>query len=118
MNDGMFGLIPVIIGLVFVSMAIYILIRAMGGIARWVSDSSKPVLTRRAKVIGKRTHVSGGDGARLSGTWTTYFVSFELVEDGSRHEFKVRGKEYGLLREGDEGHLAYQGGRYRGFSRS
>jgi hypothetical protein len=117
-NNGMFGLAPVIIGLVLVGMAIYILIRAMGGIARWVSDSSKPVLTRRARVIGKRTHVSGGGGTQPSGTWTAYFVSFELVEDGSRHEFKVRGKEYGLLCEGDEGHLAYQGGRYRGFSRS
>lgn len=48
---------------------------------------------------------------------TDYFVTFE-VESGERIEFKVSVTEYGILVEGDNGELAFQGTRYLGFTRS
>jgi hypothetical protein len=99
----------------FVIVAVIILITGVRGIAEWISNSSKPVLTERARVTGKRTHVSGG--GQHSQARTNYYVTFELAEDGSRHEFRVSGKAYGRLSERDEGELTYQGTRYVGFSR-
>ena len=120
METGMFECIPVVVGAGFVIAAAFIIITLVRGIAEWLSNSSKPVLTKRARVTGKRTHVSGSGGSthHHGHTRTTYYVSFELIEDGTRHEFRVSGKEYGILCEGDEGDLTYQGTRYRGFSRS
>lgn len=46
-----------------------------------------------------------------------YYVTFE-VESGDRMEFSVYGKEYGMLAEGDEGKLTFQGSRYLGFERA
>ena len=51
-----------------------------------------------------------------SSTYTRYFVTFEL-ENGKRLEFGVKDPEYGMLAEGDHGHLSYQGTRYLGFER-
>ena len=48
--------------------------------------------------------------------WTTYFVTFEM-KSGERVEFGLDGRDYGLLAEGDEGTLDYQGTRYLGFQR-
>ena len=45
-----------------------------------------------------------------------YYVTFQ-VESGDRMELSVRGKEYGLLAEGDYGRLTFQGTRYLGFQR-
>ncbi|NMA03148.1 MAG: DUF2500 domain-containing protein, partial [Clostridiales bacterium] len=43
-----------------------------------------------------------------------YYVTFQ-VESGDRMEFRVSGKEYGLLAEGDVGKLTFQGTRYHEF---
>ena len=48
---------------------------------------------------------------------TSYYVTFQ-VESGDRMEFAVTGAEYGLLIEGDQGALTFQGTRYLGFQRS
>lgn len=45
-----------------------------------------------------------------------YYTTFE-VQSGDRMEFKVSGKEYGMLVEGDKGNLIFQGTRYHGFDR-
>jgi len=52
-----------------------------------------------------------------SSSTTTYFTTFE-VESGDRMELKVPDKEYGMLVEGDEGKLTFQGTRYKGFERN
>ena len=49
-----------------------------------------------------------------SSTYTRYFVTFEL-ENGGRVELGVKDSEYGMLAEGDQGLLTYQGTRYIGF---
>ena len=52
-----------------------------------------------------------------STTSTSYYVIFE-VESGAWMEFSVYGEEYGMLAEGDEGKLTFQGSRYLGFERT
>lgn len=39
------------------------------------------------------------------------------VESGDRMEFVVSGTEYGVLVEGDQGQLTFQGTRYLSFDR-
>ena len=51
-----------------------------------------------------------------SSTHTRYFATFEL-EDGSRLELGLKDAEYGMLAEGDQGQLSFQGTRYLGFER-
>ncbi len=108
-------IIPVIIGVIFIIVFVAIIITAVRRLAEWMDNNTKPVFTVGAKVTGKRTRVTGGGEMR---SHTTYYATFELDEDRTRHEFKVSGKVYGILSEGDEGHLTYQGSRYHGFSRS
>ena len=48
---------------------------------------------------------------------TIYYVTFQ-VESGDRMEFSVSGTEYGMLVEGDEGRLTFQGTRYLSFLRN
>jgi hypothetical protein len=79
----------------------------------WADDNRQPVETTLARVVAKRTHVSGTSSGS---TWTSYYCTFEL-SDGSREEFKVSGEQYGVLAEGDEGQLIHQGTRYQGFRR-
>lgn len=94
--------------LVFISVAI------IKGIRTWLSNNASPLLTRPAKIIGKRTETSGGQNdTRVS---TYYYITFEL-QDGERLEFHVRGNEYGLLIEEDTGMLTFQGTRFKGFNR-
>ena len=47
---------------------------------------------------------------------TRYFATFEL-EKGTRLELEVNDYEYGMLAEGDQGKLTFQGTRYLGFER-
>jgi hypothetical protein len=67
-------------------------------------------VTKRSATQGS---VSSNTGGSVS-TW--YYATFEL-ETGERIEFSMGGKEYGMLAEGDDGTLSYQGTRYRGFQR-
>lgn len=71
-------------------------------------------MSREAKVVTKRTEVSGG--SENFGSSTFFFVTFQF-ENGERLEFGVFGKEHGMLCEGDLGILTYQGTRYLEFNR-
>ncbi len=72
-------------------------------------NSASPLLNKKARVITKRQHISGGDS-------THYFITFESM-DGCREEWQVRAEEYGLFAEGDEGTLKTQGSWFMGFDR-
>jgi hypothetical protein len=110
-------LVPLFIGVVFVIVITTILFRAGKGIAEWADNNSKPVLSERAKIVGKRSETSGQVHSNSGGNVSTwYYATFELPS-GERHEFCLNGKEYGLLSEGDEGTLTYQGTRYHRFER-
>ena len=93
----------------------------MKGISQWHKNNESPVLTVPARIVTKRTAVhqytnGAGPDTVTNDTSTTYFATFE-VESGDRIEFPVKGTEYGMLAEGDQGRLTFQGTRYLGFER-
>lgn len=118
----MFNIIPFIVMGGFVLVFGIIIVRAVQGAAQWNKNNHSPKLTVEATVVAKRTHVShnshhhGTDTMHHSSSSTSYFVTFE-VESGDRMEFAIKGSEFGVLVEGDEGKLSFQGTRYEGFER-
>ena len=103
---------------------VVILLRAARGISTRNKNNHSPRLTVSAVVVSRRTKVShhshanagdaGGGHHTTSSTW--YYVTFQFAS-GDRMEFPVDGSEYGMLVEGDEGELTFQGTRYLGFER-
>ncbi|MBR5306594.1 MAG: DUF2500 domain-containing protein [Oscillospiraceae bacterium] len=94
---------------------------AIRGIGQWNKNNNSPRLTVPATVVTKRTNVTrhhhgGTNGHHHHHTSTTYYVTFQ-VESGDRMELHVSGAEYGMLAEGDNGRLTFQGTRYHGFER-
>ena len=69
-----------------------------------------------AKVVDKnaRTHHHHSNGHHHH--THSYHITFE-VESGDRMELRVPVDEYGLIVEGDEGVLTFQGTRFLGFQR-
>lgn len=115
----MFGLIQVMFPLMFILVFGIIIVTMIRGIGEWNSNNKQPILNVDAKVVSKRTNVSGGNhhGNHVhSSSSTSYYVTFE-VQSGDRLEFRVSGKEYGQLVEGDAGNLIFQGTRYHEFDR-
>ena len=83
-------------------------------------DDHAPRLTVAATVVSKRSdvtmhHHTGSDMYHQT-AHTTYYATFQ-VESGDRMELWVPAEEYGLLVEGDEGDLTFQGSRFLGFAR-
>lgn len=118
----MFGLFPIMFGLVFFIVIGFFLVTMIQGITRWNKNNNSPVLTVDATVVSKRTNVShhthnaGNNGMHHHSTSTSYYVTFQ-VESGDRLELHVTGSEYGMLVEQDTGRLTFQGTRYKGFER-
>jgi hypothetical protein len=79
-----------------------------------VTNMTQPVLSRWARVVGRREDTSGGGEEFPVHTW--YYITFEFA-DGSREEFTVTGRQFGMLREGDAGTLRSQGSWFQGFER-
>lgn len=123
MGFSMFGLFdtffPFLFGTIFllvIGMFLFVIIR---GIGQWNHNNHSPRLSVPARVVSRRQHHEHHAAAN-SGTGmgsTSYYVTFE-VESGDRMEFHLTGKEYGMLAEGDEGMLTFQGTRYHGFERN
>jgi len=87
---------------------------------RW-RDRGRPVVSVRARVVGKRPDVSSRPYFQENGpvqmqTDTCYYVTFQ-TEDGRRLEFRTDGARYGLLAETDEGVLTYRGTTFLHFER-
>lgn len=119
-GDFMFSVVPIFIGVIFIIVIGAIIFNVGKGITQWQKNEASPRLTVPAIVKTKRTHTSRhthnhGDHHSHS-THSHYYVTFEY-ESGDRSEFKVSGKEYGLLAEGDMGKLSFQGTRFLGFER-
>lgn len=94
-----------------------ILRRAMD---RMDKDDHAPRLTVPATVVSKRSDVTmhhhGGDTMHHQTAHTSYYVTFQ-VQSGDRMELWAPAEEYGLLVEGDEGDLTFQGSRFLRFER-
>lgn len=114
----MFSLFNLIFPLMFILVFGIIIFNIIKGIGQWNSNNKQPILNVDAKLVSKRTNVSRNNHHHNNhtSTSTTYYVTFE-VQSGDRMEFKVSGKEYGLLAEEDIGNLIFQGTRYHGFDR-
>jgi len=108
---------------VIVGFLIFFVIRGIvgwiKGISQWSKNNNSPVLSAYARVVSKRISVSNNlhtdsNGFSHNSSSTSYYVTFQ-VENGDRLEFQMSGNEYGLIVEGDEGKLTFQGTRYKGF---
>lgn len=107
--------------LAFVLVIGMFLVFAVKGIAQWNQNNHSPQLTVPAVIVAKRTNVtrhrhSGAGGHHHHHTSTSYYVTFQFG-GGDRMELLVSGSEYGMLVEGDQGDLSFQGTRYLGFER-
>ena len=114
-----FGMFEAMFGIMFVLVIGVFVVTFVRGIGQWNKNNNSPRLTVPATVVSKRADVSHHHHAgehHHSHTSTSYYVTFE-VESGDRMEFHVSGTEYGLLVEGDQGSLTFQGTRYLGFER-
>ncbi len=109
--DIMFTIVPIFMGIFFVIFVVIFLLGLRKELTKWRYNNQQPVLSITARVVAKRTYVSG-----FKNSSSYYYCTFE-VRDSTRHEFCVEGEQYGQLVEGDTGTLTYQGTRYRGFDR-
>ena len=107
--------------LAFVLVIGMFLVFAVKGIAQWNQNNHSPRLTVPAVIVARRTNVtrhhhSGAGGHHHHHTSTSYYVTFQFG-GGDRMELLVSGSEYGMLVEGDQGDLSFQGTRYLSFVR-
>nr|WP_325230260.1 DUF2500 domain-containing protein [uncultured Oscillibacter sp.] len=116
--DLMFSIFPFLFITVFVIVIGTFVVMAVRGVGTWSKNNASPRLTVSAQVVTKRTQVSHHHHQEsMSHTSTSYYATFQ-VESGDRMEFQLNGSEYGMLAEGDQGSLTFQGTRYLGFERS
>lgn len=112
-GDFMFQFGPIFIGIIFIIVISVILISILKGITEWNKNNNSPILNVEAKVVGKRTATRGGGETRA---YSSYFVTFEFGS-GDRLELGVKDVDYGMLVEGDQGELKFQGTRFLNFTR-
>lgn len=120
-NDPMFTFGKAFFFIVFAIVIIVIIYSFVTMANRGIKNSQSPVLSVNAKVVTKRTNTTThmdnmNDGINTSSSSTWYYATFE-VESGDRMEFSIKGSDYGMLAEGDNGKLTFQGTRYLGFER-
>lgn len=111
MGSGMFEFM---FGLIFILFIVFFVWAIVSNVRQWTKNNASPRLTVDAQVVTKRTSVHGG--GEHSHASTSHYVTFE-VDSGDRMELPVTGPEYGMLVEGDQGRLTFQGTRYLGFER-
>ncbi len=113
--EGMFTLVFVLV----IGLFIYAVVQA---IARKQKNDASPRLTVLARVVSRRQEVTHharnmNDGVYHTSSTTRYFVTFQ-VESGDRMELQLDGSDFGMLAEGDEGRLSFQGTRFLDFQRT
>ncbi len=90
------------------------------GLSRWRKNNRSPRLTVSARVIAKRAAFSGHHhhtNSMHTSYTTQYYATFQ-VAGGDRMELYLPESVYGLLVEGDEGQLTFQGTRFLDFTRT
>ena len=118
MFDTSFDILVVLFFVCFFGVIGYVVVKV---VVQWNRNNHSPLINVPATVIAKRADVSshryfsGAHGYRTTSS-TDYYITFQ-TKSGERIEFSVEDSEYGLLIEGDEGVLSYQGTRYLGFKR-
>ena len=113
-----FGLFEIMFFIMFGLFFLVFVGTLIKGLGEWNKNNHSPKLTVPVTVVAKRTNVSRrhhGEHHHTS-TSTTYYVTFQ-VESGDRMELHVSGSQYGLIVEGDQGKLTFQGTRFLNFER-
>lgn len=117
---GFFGffetVFPIVFSLMFVVVIGFFIFTLVKHIGSWHKNNNSPKLSVDATVVGKRNNVYRHHMNDHTSYHTEYFVTFQF-QSGDRLELSVPGDEVGLLVEGDEGILSFQGTRYLGFER-
>ena len=117
MEYGMFQftnlLFPIMFIVIFVIVIGSFIAVAVKGVGTWARTAAQPVIDPAATVVSRREDIRRGANHHR---YTTYYVTFEM-EDRTRQEFAVSGREYGQISEGDYGQLTFQGTRFLGFRR-
>lgn len=118
-----FDLFQIMFSLVFLLVLGMFIATAISGISQWHKNNKSPRLTVPATVVSKRTNVShhhhhhGTDHMHHhTSTSTSYYVTFQ-VDSGDRMELHVAGHQFGLMVEGDQGRLTFQGTRFLDFEK-
>jgi hypothetical protein len=113
----MFTIFPIIWVVMFVFIFGMIIMTFAKNIKQERKNDQSPRLTVPATVIAKRDQVSVHHHDHHRHTSTRYFVTFQ-VDSGDRMELPLSGPEYGMLIEGDQGSLTFQGTRFLSFERT
>ena len=113
----MFAVFPIIWVVMFVFILGMIIMTFAKNIKQERKNDQSPRLTVPATVIAKRDQVSVHHHDHHRHTSTRYFVTFQ-VDSGDRMELQLSGPEYGMLIEGDQGSLTFQGTRFLSFERT
>lgn len=112
----MFSLFPIMFFLVF-GLIIFTIAK---GIKQNMYNNKQPIIPVQTKVVAKRYNVShhtnGTNDNIHHSSNTTYYATFEMT-NGERMELHVPASEFGMLVEGDEGTLQFQGTRFISFTR-
>jgi hypothetical protein len=111
-----FAVFPIIWVVMFVFIFGMIIMTFAKNIKQERKKDHSPRLTVPATVIAKRDQVSVHHHDHHRHTSTRYFVTFQ-VESGDRMELSLSGTEFGMLIEGDQGQLTFQGTRFLSFDR-
>lgn len=111
-----FGMFGVMFTLMFILVFGIFIVTIVRNISQWNKNNNSPRLTVPATVVSKRTNVSHHHHDHHTHHSTSYYVTFQ-VDSGDRMELHMTGQEYGMLVEGDQGNLTFQGTRYLGFER-
>lgn len=126
-----FNIFFIVIAVLVVGLFIFVLINMIGhrklfnGVLRRAADRMEqddhaPRLTVTATVVSKRSNITvhhhTSDSVYPHTSTTSYYATFQ-VPSGDRMELSVPSTEYGLLVEGDEGDLTFQGSRFLRFDR-
>ena len=112
----MFMLFPIFFLLIFAVIAVTVI----KGLLGWKKNNNQPILNVNATVVSKRENfrrsANTHNNHHMGTGHTSYFVTFQF-DSGDRLELQVKGKEYGMMVEGDAGVLVFQGTRFHSFDR-
>ncbi len=113
----MFTLFPIMFFMAF-GLIIFTIARS---IKQNMHNNKQPIIPVEAKIVAKRYNVSHhrhstSDNMNHHSSSTWYYATFEMT-NGERLELQVPSSEFGMLVEGDEGTLQFQGTRFISFTR-
>ena len=122
--DTGFDMFSIMFFIIFALITVTIMINIIKSITEWSNNNKQPILDINCKVVSKRisvshtnSHTDSSGVHHGSSSHTSYYVTFEF-ESKDRMEFRVNGKEYGMIAENDYGKLKFQGTRFLDFKRN